>query len=230
MKKTIAIGLLVLSVFSYGQQKPGDIKKGKLIFSDDFSGPMDTNIWRPEITPAPDSRVTVSNGKLLLDTKAGVTVWLNKLLTGNVLIEYKRTVIIDGGINDRLSDFNQFWMATDPHNKNLFTRNGVLEAYDSLQLYYVGMGGNTNKTTRFRKYDLGERKLLQEYTDPAHLLQANKEYTVVTVVKNGVVYYYVNDELYFEYKDPQPLHQGYFGFRSTRSRQSVDYIKIYALD
>jgi hypothetical protein len=231
MKKTVAIALLLLSVFAQGQQMPLGLKKGKLLFNDDFNQPLDTSLWKIEMTPAPDSKVTVNNGNLVLDTKAGVTVWLNKLFSGNIMIEYKRTVIVNGGINDRLSDFNQFWMASDPHNRNLFTRQGVLESYDSLQLYYAGMGGNTNKTTRFRKYDgSGERKLLKEYTDKAHLLEANKEYTIVTVIRNGLVQYYVNNDLYFEFNDAQPLKQGYFGFRSTKSRQEISEIKVYSLE
>lgn len=69
---------------------------------------------------------------------------------------------MNGGKNDRISDLNQFWMANDPNNYNLFTRNGVFEAYDSLQLYYVGMGGNSNTTTQLRKYrGNGQRVLLQ---------------------------------------------------------------------
>lgn len=229
MKVTIVIAGLFLSMAGYAQQ-PANIKKGRLLFSDDFSKGLDTNLWKAEIAPLPDSKVFVENGKLILDTKGGVTVWLNKPLKGNFVIEYKRKVIVAGGINDRLSDFNQFWMATDPRNKNLFTRNGVLEAYDSLQLYYVGMGGNTNKTTRFRKYEgNGERKLLQEYADPAHLLEANKEYTIVTVIKNGRTQFFVNNERYFELTDPQPLKEGYFGFRSTKSRQEIDEIKIYGI-
>jgi rhamnogalacturonan endolyase len=230
MKKAVVFIILFLPVCIYAQQKPVVVKKLKLLFSDDFQTAFDTNRWKPEMAPLPDSRVTVNNGKLVLDTKGGVTVWLNQLLSGNLVIEYKRTVVIKDGINDRLSDFNQFWMASDPRNNNLFTRNGVLESYDSLLLYYIGMGGNTNKTTRFRKYEGGERKLLQEYTDKAHLLEANKTYSITTVVKNGLTRFYVDGELFFEWKDPNPLRQGYFGFRSTKSHQEIDEIKIYAIE
>lgn len=230
MKKAIAIIILFLPVYIHAQQKPVAVKKLQLLFSDDFQTTLDTNRWKSEIAPLPDSRVVVSNGKLILDTKGGVTVWLNQLLSGNLVIEYKRTVIIKDGVNDRLSDFNQFWMASDPHNTNLFTRNGVLESYDSLLLYYIGMGGNTNKTTRFRKYEGGERKLLQEYTDKAHLLEANKTYSITTIVKNGLTQFYVDGELFFEWNDPNLLRQGYFGFRSTKSHQEIDDIKIYSIE
>jgi rhamnogalacturonan endolyase len=231
MHRLLFIASCLLSCSLFAQQKMIDVKKTALLFSDDFNNSPDTVLWKLEIAPLPDSKVTVNNGKLVLDTKGGVTVWLNKLLAGNIFIEYKRKVIIAGGVNDRLSDFNQFWMATDPRNKNLFTRNGVLEAYDSLQLYYIGMGGNTNKTTRFRKYEgTGEKKLLQEYTDSSHLLQANKEYHIAIVVRNGLTQYFVDDVLYFEFNDPHPLREGYFGFRSTKSRQEIDDIKVYRIE
>ncbi len=205
--------------------------KGKLLFSENFNQSLDSSIWIAEIAAQPNSTVYVKDGKLVLDTKGGVTVWLNKKLKGNYMIEYKRKVLIQGGPNDRLSDLNQFWMATDPQNKNLFTRNGVLEAYDSLSLYYIGMGGNTNKTNRFRKYDgNGQRTLLQEYTDSLHLLQPNKEYLIQTVVKNGTTSFYVDGVLYFYFADLRPLTEGYFGFRSTKSRQEVDELRVYEVE
>ncbi|MEO5561919.1 MAG: DUF6250 domain-containing protein, partial [Chitinophagaceae bacterium] len=139
MKKIIYCLLPVFISFS------GYTQNAQLVFSDDFSN-FDTTLWIAEIAPLPDSKVYAEKGNLILSTKGGATVWLNKKLSGNIRIEYSRKVIVEGGANDRLSDFNTFWMATDPKNKNLFKRNGVLESYDSLQLYYVGMGGNTNST------------------------------------------------------------------------------------
>lgn len=206
-------------------------EKAKLIFVDDFNGKLDTSIWKTEIAPQPNSTVYLKNDQMFLDTKGGITVWLNKKLKGNIRIEYSRKVLVDRGANDRLSDFNSFWMATDPKNENLFTRDGVLESYDSLRMYYVGMGGNTNKTTRFRKYQgNGEKTLLKEYTDKTHLLEANKEYRITIEVIDGTVRYIVNGETYFEYKDPSVLKEGYFGFRSTKSRQSIDWIKVYQIE
>lgn len=200
-----------------------------LLYADDFNT-LDTTVWITEIEPKPHSTVHAQQHQLLLDTKGGVTVWLNKLLKGNIQIEYTRRVLLDSGSNDRLSDLNQFWMAGDPHNAHLFTRSGVLASYDSLQLYYVGMGGNTNKTTRFRKYTgNGQRLLLQEYTDSAHLLQPNKDYHIKIVVSNGSTAFYVDGVEYFRFNDPDPLREGYFGFRSTWSRQAISHFKLYQL-
>jgi rhamnogalacturonan endolyase len=90
------------------------------------------------------------------------------------------------------------------------------------------MGGNSNRTNRFRKYEgNGERRLIQEYTDTTHLLQANKAYHIVIVVKNGVTSFWVDGQRYFEYKDPAPLQKGYFGFRSTKSHQEISKFRVY---
>lgn len=240
MKKTILIIILFQVTFhnAFTQGAGHDplplsktIEKGKqLIFTADFTKGIDEAQWIAEIEPQPGSSVYAKDGKMVIDTKGGVTVWLNKRLGGNIQIEYKRTVLTEGKPNDRLSDLNQFWMAEDPRNSNLFTRDGVFSQYDPLRLYYVGMGGNSNTTTRFRRYDgNGNKPLLQEYKDARHLLKAGKEYHIKIILKDGVTSFWVNDACYFTYTDPVPLHEGYFGFRSVHSRQKIDDFKIYQL-
>jgi hypothetical protein len=205
-------------------------EKRKLFYAADFTKAIDTSEWVAEIEPQPSSSVYAKDGKLLMDTKGGVTVWLKKRLRGNIQIEYKRTVLVEGNSNDRLSDLNQFWMAEDPRNSNLFGRTGVFAQYDSLRLYYVGMGGNSNTTTRFRKYQgTGEKTLLQEYKDESHLLKAGKEYLIKIIVSDGMSSFWVDDVCYFTYVDPDPLREGYFGFRAVHSRQAIEDFKIYQL-
>jgi len=200
----------------------------ELLYSSDFRM-LDPKTWVVEMDSLDSSSVYVKNNALILDTKGGVTVWLNKNLKGNFEIEYTRKIIIDNGNNDRLSDMNQFWMATDPATSNLFMRKGKLAEYDNLSLYYAGIGGNYNSTTRFRKYHHGERRLLKEDTTQAKLLKANHEYKIKTIVQDGTTSVWVDGELYFEYKDPQALTEGYFGFRSTWSRQEIKDLKVYRL-
>jgi len=207
---------------------PDQYQKGNLIFKEDFD--TDLKNWISEFAPSSTSIVAIKNGKLVIDVPGGATVWLNKKLSGNLLIEYKRKVILDNGPNDRLSDLNQFWMATDPKNKNLFTRTGVFAQYDSLLLYYVGFGGNTNSTTRFRKYNgKGDRVLLTDLTDKPYLLEPNKEYSIKIIVYNGLTKFFVDDVEYFSFQDKEPLREGYFGFRTTKSRQEMDDFRIYSL-
>jgi len=230
-QKTVISFILLTHFISFCTIVKAQSEKGTLICADDFNDALDSSKWIIEMAPAPNSSVYNQKGNLVLDTKGGVTVWLNHPLTNNIRIEYDRKVVVAGGVNDRLSDLNQFWMAHDPRNANLFTRSGVLESYDSLQLYYVGMGGNSNRTTRFRKYEgNGQRTLIQEFTDSTHLLQPNKVYHITIIVNNGTTSFWVDDKCYFTYNDPAPLKEGYFGFRSTKSRQQISKFRVYQLE
>jgi hypothetical protein len=228
LKSKFIGAMLVIALFlcfkSFGQ-KAG---KENLLFREDFSGKLNEIRWRPEIEPVGKSEVYTQNGQLIIDTGGGVTVWFTQKLEGNIRIEYDWKVLVDSGRNDRLSDLNQFWMASDPHNANLFIRSGKFENYDSLALYYVGFGGNTNSTTRFRKYHgNGQKPLLKEYIDAAHLLKANYTYHIVITVKDGKTTFSADREVLFDYRDPAPLTSGYFGFRSTAARHAIGGFKVF---
>lgn len=208
-------------------------EKTRLIYKSDFSAPLDCKKWVAEIDnlPGHTSTVYTRNNALILDTWGGVTVWLNQKLSGNIQIEYDRIVRMGEGCNDRIGDLNQFWMATDPKDADLFTRRGKFEEYDDLSLYYVGVGGHFNTTTRFRKYITPKSKpVIKEYTDKKYLLGANKVYHIKIIVKNGTSSFWMNGECYFNYEDPTPLTSGYFGFRSLQSRQEIKNLRIYAID
>jgi hypothetical protein len=223
--------LLLLLGSALARAQTEALPQGRLIFSADFEQALDPAVWAVEIAPLPGSTVQARGGRLVLDTRGGVTLWLKQKLSGNLLIEYRRKVLVQGGANDRLSDLNQFWMASDPRADTPFGRDGAFESYDGLRMYYVGMGGNTNTSTRLRKYEgNGERRLLQEHGDAAHLLQANKDYLVQTLVKDGRTDFYVDGLRYFAFTDPTPLRSGYFGLRSTWSRQEVTALRIYQID
>jgi len=202
-------------------------ERGPLIHQDDFNGLLKGYV--AEYAAKPGNTIENRDGRLLMDVDSGATVWLDKPLSGDVLISYTRRVVVDGGKNDRLSDFNHFWMARDPHKASLFTRTGKFEDYDDLDMYYVGIGGNTNSTTRLRRYGDGRRVLLGEFKDKAHLLEANRDYAIEIAVYKGCTRMRVDGQDWFSYRDPQPLTSGYFGFRTTWSRQTVDDLKIYQL-
>lgn len=200
----------------------------KLLFQDDFNN--DLSQWITETETSPNANVVIKNEKLIVDVDCGATIWLNNKLDGNVLVEYDRTVIMEDHINDRLSDLNQFWMANDPNNPNLFTRNGTFNQYHNLKLYYFGIGGNTNSTTRFRKYKgNGERFLISDLRASTYLLKPNHTYHIETIIYNGTIKVFVDGKLYFSYTDERPLTTGYFGFRTTESRQEIDNFKIFSL-
>ena len=129
-----------------------------------------------------------------------MTVWFRHELKGPVMISYDATAVSAGGANDRVSDLNSFWMATDPASpKDIFAhpRSGAFAGYNSLRMYYVGLGGNGNTTTRFRRYigDTVERPLLPENDlsvaeHPEKGIVANKSQRVTLVADGGLIQYW----------------------------------------
>jgi hypothetical protein len=136
-----------------------------LLYADDFTS---SENWSVE-AEQPAARVEAGDGALDIDTPAGLTLWFRPRLTGPVEIEFEATAVAAGGPNDQVSDLNVFWMATNRDGSEPATarRSGRFEDYNDLLTYYVGLGGNRNTTTRFRRYigDPARRPLLAEH-DP----------------------------------------------------------------
>lgn len=199
---------------------------GTVLHRDDFSGGLDNWI----VEQMPGGTVRVANGALEIDDAGGCTVWFREKLTAPVVISYESTFIEAGGPNDRVSDLNCFWMASDARRPgDLFAeghgRTGRFATYNPLRTYYVGYGGNTNSTTRFRRYDgSGARPLLPEHERTAQefLLEGGKPFRIrLEAHPDGTVRYWRNNELIFEWKDPEPLTEGWFGFRTVHSHQQI---------
>ena len=227
LTQLFCLTLLLINVSNSVAQKHSSTIS-KIIFSDDFK--KDKSLWVSEFETAETSSMKISDGKLHVIATAGGTVWYKRKLKGNIMITYTATVVDAGGKNDRVSDMNTFWMATNPSSATIFNQSGKFESYDNLQLYYAGIGGHDNETTRFRKYTgKGEKAILKEYTDKEHLLVGNQKYAIKIIVNNGLVQYFVNDILFWEYKDASPYKEGYFGFRTYISHQIYEDFKVYQL-
>ena len=200
-----------------------------------FSASSQTAVLNPddrlaEFENPSASSLLVTKHTIEIDAAAGATIWYRKKLAGNVIITYDIVVVDSGGRNDRVSDLNAFWMASDPSHPTPFNRNGKFTSYDDLDLYYAGVGGHDNTTTRFRRYRHGtDKSVLQEYTDRAHLLQGNKLCSVKIVVQDGRTSFSINGVKFFDYADTLPLKGGYFAFRTTRSRQRITNFKVEQL-
>lgn len=206
---------------------------GPLLFEDDFAGSVLPG-WTSELEGG--GTVAADGGKMVLSVPRGATVWFRAELSGPVLIEYEAIAIRQGGPNDRVSDLNCFWMAQDPaHPDRLLDapRSGKFSDYDALTTYYVGLGGNGNTTTRFRRYigKTGDRPLRpqDDLRDPASLLQPNVTQTIRLVVFGGLVQYYRNDQRLFELMDDAPYTHGWFGLRTTASHLEVRHFRVYRL-
>ena len=224
--------LLLIALFSMNRSvifaQSNTKTNAKIIFSDDFK--KDKKSWISEFETPATSSMKIEDGKLDVVATAGGTVWYKNKLQGNIMITYNVTVVDAGGKNDRVSDMNTFWMATNPTSENMFNQSGKFESYDKLQLYYAGIGGHNNETTRFRKYDgIGGKEILKEYTDKEHLLVGNQKYAIKIIVNKGLVHYFVNDILFWEYQDASPYREGFFGFRTYISHQVYENFKVYQL-
>lgn len=207
-------------------------RRGKLLYGDDFRD----GLTRWFVEAQEPSTVTATDGALEIDAPEGLTVWFRPMLKGPVMIEYEAEMISAGGPNDRVSDLNAFWMATDARSPgDLFAvpRNGAFASYDAMKTYYVGQGGNYNTTTRFRRYigQAGNRPLLPEHdlSDRANLLTANVWQTVRLIAFDKLIEYWRDDRKVFEYRDAEPYTEGWFGIRTTKNHMRVRNLRIYAL-
>jgi len=195
--------------------------------------------WRVE-SESPDYKVTFLGDTCEIVSPKGLTLWWREKLKAGMTVEYDACVMDEGKPGDRLSDMNCFWLASDPNAKDLWTRaqwrSGIFTRCYTLQMYYLGYGGNHNTTTRFRRYDGDEAgvedaakrpAILKEYTDAPHLLKPNHWYHWKIESKLGRTRITIDGECIVDYLDPQPLQEGWFGFRTTLSRTRIANFRAY---
>lgn len=169
----------------------------------------------------------------------GLSLWYKERLTGNYEITYRVKVVMADGEYDRLSDLNCFWGANDPqHPDNFFARstwrNGVFKNYNTLDLLYVGYGGNDNQTTRFRQYhgeyygvdDARIKPILKEYADAVHLLKPNHWYEVKIRVENGITTYGMDGEELFRLPIADGKGDGYFALRLWQNHVRITDFRV----
>lgn len=205
---------------------------GELLVSDDFKN--GTTLWQSELEKG--GSIVARDGVLEIDVPAGCTVWLKAPLSGDVLISYEATMISAGGRNDRVSDLNCFWMARDvrnPHDLFAVERSGKFSDYDQLRCYYVGHGGNTNTTTRFRRYigEKGNRPIRPEHdlNTKEFLLTPNIPQRLRLIAAGRVIGYYRDVRQLFAYEDPEPYTSGWFAFRTTTSHLRIKKFRVHRL-
>lgn len=205
----------------------------ELIYEENFKTSLDD--WKVEQMEGGTAKI--ENEKLEIDDVSGCTIWFKNVLEGPIMIEYDTFMIKEGGANDRVSDMNCFWMATDPESpddlfKNSDKRHGKFSNYDSLRLYYMGVGGHDNTKTRFRRYvGNGDRPLLGEhdFSNVDFLLQPNEVYHITLIAYNNIVQYYRNGIRMIDFDDRNPYTSGYFGLRTVNNHMTVDNFKVYKL-
>jgi len=207
--------------------------KPTLLFQDDFRS-LDQWVIEAE-QPA---RLSVDNGSFDIDTPAGLTLWFRPRLDGPVKIEFDATAVAHGGANDQVSDLNVFWMAANadgsaPFQPGPSQRSGQFAEYNNLLTYYVGLGGNRNTTTRFRRYigDPAIRPLLPEHDLDTRdaLLVPNRRQTITLVADGTRIEFQRDGRVLFRYEDAAPYARGWFALRTTWSHLRVERLRIYSL-
>lgn len=204
----------------------------RLVYSDDFH---DASQWLLE-AESRDARVRARDGVLDIDTPAGLTLWFRQELTGPVEIEFDAVAVSEGGANDHVSDLNVFWMATNADGSAPFPsllRQGRFSDYNDLRTYYVGLGGNRNTTSRFRRYigDAVLRPMLPEHDLRSSdvLLVPNKKQRITLVADRNRIEYKRDDRTLFRLNDSEPYLRGWFAIRTTTSHLRIERLRIRAL-
>ncbi|MBB4154384.1 hypothetical protein GGQ80_002297 [Sphingomonas jinjuensis] len=187
--------------------------------------------WRIE-AESPDTRVTETRGTIDIDSPKGVTLWWRKPLPARVTISFEAMAVADGGVNDKVSDLNAFWMARNADGSSVLAspRSGAFAAYDDLKTYYVGIGGNRNTTTRFRRYvgTPGVRPLLPEHDLSAQgaMLVPNRWTTIRLIADGPLVTVERDGARLFTLNDAAPYVGGHFGLRTTWSHLRIRHLSI----
>ncbi len=199
---------------------------------DDF----DAGLARWHIEAEKPAKISAANGVLDIDTPAGVTLWFKPKLSGPVAIEFDAIAVSEGGTNDEVSDLNVFWMANNRDGKEPVysrARSGRFVEYNDLRTYYVGLGGNRNTTSRFRRYigDPDIRPMLPEHdlSSPDVLLQPNRKQAIRLVANGKTIEYWRDGRRLFRFEDGAPYEDGWFALRTTFSHLRIARFRVFSL-
>ena len=109
-------------------------------------------------------------------------------------------------------------------------RSGKFADYDDLVTYYVGLGGNRNTTTRFRRYvgEPGNRPLLARHDlrDRTAMLVPNRRELIRLIADGTRIEFQRNGQPLFHLTDAAPYTSGWFALRTTCSHLRIRTLRI----
>ncbi|WP_292048648.1 MULTISPECIES: DUF6250 domain-containing protein [unclassified Brevundimonas] len=202
------------------------------LYADDFRRGLDQ--WLIELEQGRGT-VSAADGVMTFDVPLGASAWFRRELTSPVEIRFTAMAVSAGGAHDRVSDLNCFWMADDPRSPGDLLarpRSGAFADYDVMRTYYVGLGGNSNTSSRFRRYvGNGERPLLPQHdlSAPDDLIVANRPYRIRLIADGGRIEYWRDDRRLFALDDPAPYRRGWFALRTTWNHMTVRDFSVWTV-
>ncbi len=225
---------MLLMVFSFSQAE-------SLLYSENFDSYTKKTLpkdWWYEGSKA----VRIENGHLRMDANLdnngedfGVsTIWLNKKISGNLVIEVDTHILKSKGNKNNI---NLFFLFSDTSGKPLiktryFRLDGTYSKYHSSTLngyiFTFLANGNPNKA-RFRFRNCPGFNLVQE--NNAYENKIGKTYHIKIIKQDNNIQFFVDGKIYLNVKDNNGKHkEGLFGLRTWSTDLWWDNIKIIQLD
>jgi len=202
------------------------------LHADDFRHGLDQ--WLIELEGG-RGWIQAADGVMTFDVPGGATAWFQRELIAPIEVRFTATAISAGGAHDRVSDLNCFWMADDPRSPGDLParpRSGAFADYDTLRTYYVGLGGNSNTSSRFRRYaGNGQRPLLPQHdlSGPNDLIVANRPYRIRLIADGSRIEYWRDERRMFALNDTAPYRRGWFGLRTTWNHMTVRDFSVWTV-
>lgn len=215
----------------------GAASGGDVILREDFSDGMKN--WYVE----GGRSVEVKDGRLRIDAdpaeiaKDGstghlCTVWHRARIAGDVKVEFD--VMVEGSVtNTNNINFFLFYTMPDGSSPEATTADRKYADYrDYHQLngyIFTFLNAPENKAAarvRIRRCP-GFRLLNETY---AYHNRRNQVYRVTLIKRGGTLEFFADGQLLLTAKDDQPLADGYFGFRTFRTKLWFDNLVITRLD
>jgi len=216
----------------------GLFEVGEVIESDDFSNLNDWVVQMERVDGADPSSIDAAEGKLnCLVPDRGCTIWFKKKLRTRTVITYDvMSPAADPAIKGmEPSDLNQFWMASDPEDREggLFDAKrytGGFLSYHKMHGYYASTGGGRNSTTRFRRYPrevdgkpADHLALSARDGDKAFMIIPDKVMEVQLVAYDDVVQYIVDGKLVYEVGGDDAVQVEFLDDKGRKAKREATY-------
>ena len=205
--RKISIAMLLMPLVLFACKSKKDTKNndgltgGVLEFSDDFNRKDLGDMW---INNAAKGAYQIKDGKLYVHMAHNKGLWLKHLLPPKARIEFDSIAL----------------------SKDVDTKCEVFAAKAKHETgYIVILGGWHNRLSIIARLDEhGKDRLATDVVG-----KPNKKYHWTIVRTDNNLRWYLDGELFLEYKDPHPLKGLYFGFNDWEAPVYFDNLKIYRL-